>query len=112
MADPGHYIPTTARDEHVIRSIAEMISPILSIPEAERTTAYRAAERLSRTSPDSGLLPSYNIGSLAGIWLRIANLTWPEWPLQETSAGVSSSPVGSSGPTASERARWPGPGEH
>ena len=67
-------------EEKLLSNIAEMIHPVLTIPESERVEWFRGMERLSRANVTGGLLAPYPVGRLAGVWIRIAQTTWPTWP--------------------------------
>jgi hypothetical protein len=97
--------------EKLLSNIAEMIHPILSIPEADRVEWFRAMEILTRANVTSGLLSSYRVGKLAGAWIRCAQEVWPSWPPQESSAGVELLSAEASGCTAGAGRAPAGPGQ-
>jgi hypothetical protein len=91
-------IPDGALD----RVLQELITPIASIPEAERIGYFRGWERLSR-EPYSRV--GYNRQKMCGVALRIANLIWRDWPPQkptDASSRAAAPDVGDS-PAAQRR---------
>ena len=70
---------TAVEEAALANSLSELVTVVASVPESERVSWYRSMESFSRTQHPDGLYP---LGKLAGAWLRVAGLVWPEWPTQ------------------------------
>lgn len=68
-------------DAALDRVLSEMVTPIASIPPAERQGFYRGWERIART-PYSTVGGIYNRQKLAARAMSIADHVWPLYPPQ------------------------------
>ena len=68
-------------DADIMTLVAETITPIVSIPEAERLNYYRSLQRCARA--DMNVHSLYYMRKLVGICLQLAQATWPVWPPQD-----------------------------
>src|SRR5277367_3148908 len=80
VKEPPNPMSIAIPSEQIAAKLFELITVVASIPESERAAWYRSIETYSRL-PHPGHV--YNMPKVAGIFKRLADIAWPEWPLHE-----------------------------
>jgi hypothetical protein len=105
MSNKHHPLSFAVPDRELRRACWDMISIVVSVPEADRAAWHRSMERFARL-PHDERSSTYPLSRAAGCFLRLADACWKEWP--EQTAGPARGTLVSSATVAAGDTSIPG----